>query len=54
MLVIGWILVTLVVLVVAVVIYKIFFGGPNNAMGYNPGQCPNMGACEGCDVCEGD
>ena len=45
-----------VVLVIAVVIYKIFFGGESNAMGYTRGHghCPNMGVCDGCDICEED
>ena len=52
--VLGWIIVVLVVVTIVIVVSKMLFGGPNNAMGYSPGNCPNMGACDGCDICEGD
>lgn len=52
----GWIVIILAILVVAVVVCKCLFGGPNNAMGYTNehGYCPNMGVCNGCDCCEED
>ena len=53
--IIGWLVVVLVVLVVSVVVYRAF-GGKSNAMGYTRGHghCPNMGVCNGCDICEED
>ena len=52
----GWIAVAIVALVISIVIHRCLFGGPNNAMGYTSehGYCPNMGVCNGCDVCEED
>ena len=53
--IIEWIIVISVALVVLVILYNMF-GGKSNAMGYTRGHghCPNMGACNGCDICEGD
>ena len=53
---VEWLVAVIVVLVITIVLYKHFFGGPNNAMGYTRGHghCPNMGVCNSCDICEED
>ena len=46
----------LVILVLVVLVMYTRRGGASNAMGYTSehGYCPNMGACDGCDLCEED
>jgi len=54
--VIGWIIVVLVVLVVIAIGYKVYSGGSVNETvpSRGHGYCPNMGVCDGCDICEED
>lgn len=56
--VIGWLAVALVLVILLVLILVLICrrAGASNAMGYTRGHgfCPNMGACDGCDICEED
>ena len=54
--ILGWIVIVLVILVLGLVTYLLLGAQDNRAVGYTRehGYCPNMGVCEGCDLCEED
>lgn len=52
---IGWFIVALVLVIFLVLVCR-RAPSSSGAMGYTQefGYCPNMGACDGCDICEED